>query len=171
MIVLNRVLSGVALVSAALILAPGSAHGQESGLPLGTPAPAALLQTLDGKSVNLATEAKGPAVIEFWAAWCENCEALLPSMKKAYAAYGSKVKFVAVAVSVNESVARVRAHVAKYKVPGEQLFDTRGDASDKWDVPATSYVVILDKSGKVVYTGVGGDQDMEKVVKKALNIT
>ncbi|MDB4917230.1 MAG: Redoxin domain protein [Gemmatimonadetes bacterium] len=127
-----------------------------------------MVATLDGKPVNLADIAKGPAVIEFWATWCESCEALLPAMKKAHAAYGSKVKFVAVAVSVNQSVARVKAHVAKYGVPGEQFYDTKGDATGRWEVPATSYVVVLDRNSKVVYSGVGGDQDIEKAVRKAL---
>jgi ribosomal protein S5 len=36
-------------------------------------------------------------------------------------------------------------------------------------VPATSYVVVLDRKGKVVYTGVGGDQDLEAAIRKALN--
>jgi predicted transcriptional regulator len=62
----------------------------------------------------------------------------------------------------------VKLHVVKYGVPGEQLFDTKGDATGKWDVPATSYIVVLDKRGKVVYTGVGGDQNIEAAIKKAL---
>ena len=148
--------------------APLVASAQESGLAIGSTAPSAMLQTLDGKTVDLATVAKGPAVIEFWATWCENCEHLLPAMKKAAAMYGSKVKFVAVAVSINQSVNRVKLHVAKYGVPGEQLFDTKGEASDKWDAAATSYVVVLDRKGKVVYTGVGGDQNIEAAIKKAL---
>ena len=37
-----------------------------------------------------------------------------------------------------------------------------------YDAPATSYVVVLDKTGKVVYTGVGGKQDVEAAVKKAM---
>ena len=82
--------------------------------------------------------------------------------------YGTRVKFVAVAVSVNQSVKRVQLHAAKHGVPGDQLYDTKGDATDKWDVPATSYVVVLNKNGKVVYTGVGGDQNIEAAIKKAL---
>jgi hypothetical protein len=35
-------------------------------------------------------------------------------------------------------------------------------------VPATSYVVVLDKAGKVVYTGVGGKQDLEGAIRKAM---
>jgi thiol-disulfide isomerase/thioredoxin len=108
-------------------------------------------------------------VIEFWATWCENCEHLLPAMQRASATYGCQVKFVAVAVSVNESPRRVQLHAAKYKVPGVQLFDATGDATAKWDVPATSHVVVLDKRGRVVYTGVGGDQDIDAAINKLRN--
>ena len=159
----------VATLAVALLLgAPLALHAQESGLPLGTMAPSATLQTLDGKTVNLATVAKGPAVIEFWATWCENCEHLLPTLKAVHAKFGKRVNFVGVSVSVNQSVQRVKLHVAKYGVPGVQLYDTRGDAAGKWDVPATSYVVVLDRSGKVVYTGLGGDQNLEAAIRKAL---
>ena len=166
---LARIRIAVALVAGTVALAaPHLARAQDSGLPIGSAAPSATLQTLDGKTVDLATIAKGPAVIEFWATWCENCEHLLPAMQKAQATYGSRVKFVAVAVSVNQSVNRVKLHAAKHNVPGEQLYDTRGDATDKWDVPATSYVVVLNKKGKVVYTGVGGDQNIDAAIRKAL---
>ena len=147
---------------------PRMASAQDSGLDIGASAPSAIVQTLDGKPVDLATIAKGPAVIEFWATWCENCEHLLPTMQKAAAKYGKQVKFVSVAVSVNQSVNRVKLYVAKHGVPGEQFYDAKGDATGKWDVPATSHVVVLNKAGKVVYTGVGGDQNIEAAIRKAL---
>jgi thiol-disulfide isomerase/thioredoxin len=156
------------LASALTFTAPGTVRAQDSGLELGTQAPSAVLHTLDGKSVDLAKVAKGPAVIEFWATWCENCDHLLPAMQRAQAKYGKQVTFVAVAVSVNQSPRRVQLHAAKYKVPGVQLFDTKGEATGKWDVPATSHVVVLDRRGRVVYTGVGGDQNIEAAIRKAL---
>lgn len=159
----------LALVAAAItVAAPRSARAQDTGLPLGSKAPSALVNTLDGRTVNLADVAKGPAVIEFWATWCENCDRLLPALKRAHATYGGKVTFVGVSVSVNQSARRVQLHVAKYGVPGVQLYDTQGNATGAWDVPATSYVVVLDKAGRVVYTGVGGDQDLEAAIRKAL---
>ena len=158
-----------ASVAALLALTgPRTASAQESGLDIGTMAPSATVQTLDGKPVDLAKIAKGPAVIEFWATWCENCEHLLPTMQKAAAKYGKQVKFVSVAVSVNQSVNRVKLYVAKHGVPGEQFYDAKGDATGKWDVPATSHVVVLNKAGKVVYTGVGGDQNIEAAIRKAM---
>ncbi len=168
MISLTPRLRRTALAVALLATTPMAARAQDSGLPLGTAAPSAVLQTLDGRTVDLAQVAKGPSVIEFWATWCENCEHLLPAMKRAQAKYGKQVKFVAVAVSVNQSPKRVQLHVAKYGVPGEQLFDTKGEATGKWDVPATSYVVVLNRKGKVVYTGLGGDQDIEAAIRRAL---
>jgi ribosomal protein S5 len=38
---------------------------------------------------------------------------------------------------------------------------------ERFLVPATSYVIVLDRNGKVVYTGVGGDQDLVAAVRKA----
>lgn len=142
---------------------------QDGGLELGAMAPGAAVQTLDGKPVDLAAViGKGqPAVVEFWATWCENCEALLPTLRAVEARYRGKVKFVGVSVSVNQSVRRVQLHVAKHGVPGVQLWDAKGEATDRWDVPATSYVVVLDRSGRVVYTGVGGKQDLEAAIRKA----
>ena len=157
------------IVAALTLAAPRLAHAQDGGLALGATAPSASLQTLDGKTVDLAQVTKGgPAVIEFWATWCENCEHLLPALQRAYTTYGNRVKFVGVSVSVNQSVKRVQLHVAKHNVPGVQLFDTQGQATDRWDVPATSHVVVLDKRGKVVYTGVGGTQDLDAAIRKAL---
>jgi thiol-disulfide isomerase/thioredoxin len=165
---MKTLLSALILTAAATFAAPGSVLAQDGGLEIGTQAPSAVLQTLDGKTVDLAKVAKGPAVIEFWATWCENCDHLLPAMQRAQAKYGKQVTFVAVAVSVNQSPRRVQLHAAKYKVPGVQLFDTKGEATGKWDVPATSHVVVLDRRGRVVYTGVGGDQDIEAAIRKAL---
>ncbi|HET7130774.1 MAG TPA: TlpA disulfide reductase family protein [Gammaproteobacteria bacterium] len=164
----RRTRFALAFITGALTFAaPRALSAQDTGLPLGSRAPSALVTTLDGRTVNLADVARGPAVIEFWATWCENCEHLLPALKRVHAAYGSRVKFVGVSVSVNQSPKRVQLHVAKYGVPGVQLYDTQGNATGAWDVPATSYVVVLDKAGRVVYTGVGGDQDLEKAIRKA----
>ncbi len=166
---LRRTRLAALLAGTMFLAAPRAAHAQDSGLPIGTVAPNATLQTLDGRTVTLAQYiGTGPAVVEFWATWCENCEHLLPALKRAYTTYGRRVKFVGVSVSVNQSPKRVQLHVAKYGVPGVQLFDTKGDATGKWDVPATSYVVVIDKRGRVVYTGVGGDQNLDAAIRKAL---
>ena len=156
----------VALLAAA-VASPAAA--QDIGLEVGTLAPAAKVETLDGQPADLAQYVgKKPVLMEFWATWCGNCHELEPSLKALHATYGSKVAFVGVAVSVNQSPARVKAYVAKNKLPWDQLFDRKGEASGAYDAPATSYIVILDGDGKVVYTGLGGKQDLEPAIRRAL---
>lgn len=144
-------------------------HAQDSGIEIGKAGPAAVVETLDGKPANLAHYVgKSPVLIEFWATWCPNCAELEPTLKAMHAKYGARVKFVGVAVSVNESPVRVRLFVQKHGIPGDQYFDRKGEASGAYDVPATSYVVVLDRMGKVVYTGVGGEQNLEAAIRKGL---
>jgi thiol-disulfide isomerase/thioredoxin len=142
---------------------------QDIGLELGTVGPSAKVETLDGQAADLADYVgKKPVLMEFWATWCGNCHELEPSLKTLHAKYGDKVTFLGVAVSVNQSPARVKAYVTKNKLPWAQVFDRKGAASGAYDAPATSYIVILDGDGKVVYTGLGGKQDLEPAIKKAL---
>ena len=139
------------------------------GLELGTVGPAAAVQTLEGQPVDLARYVgKSPVLMEFWATWCPNCAELEPTMKAMHAKYGDRVAFVGVAVSINQSPERVKLYVEKHALPWTQVFDRKGNASGAYDAPATSYVVVLDKAGKVVYTGLGGKQDLESAIKKAL---
>lgn len=161
--------SFLAAVIAGGFIFAAPAAAQDLGIELGSTAPAVVVQSLDGKSVNLGQYiGKTPMLIEFWATWCPNCRELEPHLKAVHEKYGNQVRFIGVSVSVNQSPERVKAYVAKHGIPGDQLFDRNGKATGAYDVPATSYVVVLDKSGKVVYTGLGGDQDLEAAIKKAM---
>jgi thiol-disulfide isomerase/thioredoxin len=150
-------------------VAPTVSRAQDMGIEVGSVAPGAKVHTLDGKDADLAQYmGKTPVLIEFWATWCPNCKELEPTLKSMAAKYGDRVKFVGVAVSVNQSPERVKTFVEKHALPGDQYFDTKGNASGAYDVPATSYVVIIDKSGKIVYTGLGGRQNLEAAIKRIL---
>ena len=164
---MNR-LFGIAL---ALSLSLGVAVSADAqvGIPVGTDAPGAAVHKLDGTGTDLAQYiGKQPVLLEFWATWCPVCKELEPKMLDLAKRYGSQVKFVGVAVSVNESPKRVKLYAEKYDYPYDLVFDTDGNAVTAYDVPATSYVVVIDKSGKVVYTGQGADQDLEAALKKVL---
>ncbi|HJR62270.1 MAG TPA: TlpA disulfide reductase family protein [Gemmatimonadaceae bacterium] len=153
-------------VAALAAARPGAA---QSLVGVGDKAPAAVVETLDGKKVDLAQYiGQRPVLIEFWATWCPNCKQLEPTLHAVHRKYAAQVHFIGVAVSINQSPRRIRQYVEKYKLPFEVLFDREGNASGAYDVPATSYVVVVDKTGTVVYTGSGGDQDLEAAIRKAL---
>jgi len=172
-------LAVAALVVAALapiLSVPGSLlpvptlQAQETGLPVGAKAPTStVVETLDGKSFDIGQYVgKTPMLLEFWATWCPLCKQLEPTMIDVAKRYGSKVKFIGVAVSVNQTPERVKLYAEKHGLPMEVYYDRKGAAADGYDAAATSYVVIVDKTGTVVYTGLGGTQNLEIAIKKAL---
>jgi len=161
-------LSFAAVVAAGFLVA-GPAAGQDLGIEVGSRAPAVTVHALDGKPVDLGQYiGKTPMLIEFWATWCPNCRELMPTLLDAEKKYGKRVKFVALAVAINQSPERVRRFLAAHPLPHDTFFDTEGKAAGAFDAPATSYVVVLDRTGKVVYTGLGGKQDLDAALKKAL---
>lgn len=139
------------------------------GIAIGATPPPVTIQDLDGRSVSLgAMIGKQPVLIEFWATWCPLCAALMPRIDSAYARHRDKVAFVAVAVAVNESPASVKRHLAREPHPWPFLWDVDGGAVRAFQAPSTSYVVVLDAKGKVVYTGVGDEQDIEAALQRVV---
>lgn len=159
-------------VAAALLalLAARPLPSQAGGIPLGTQAPSAMVETLDGAPLDLASYAgKGkPVVLEFWATWCPLCRRLEPVMQAARTKYGDRVTFVSVGVAANQTPERQRAHAEANRMTGEFVFDRHDAAQKAYTVLHTSYVVVLDAKGVVVYTGMGDAQDIDAAVRKGL---
>ncbi len=156
------------------LLAPAGAAAQDVlGLPIGTQAPAASVQDLDGKPVQLLDMiGKGkPTLLEFWATWCEQCEVLQPQLDRIQKEMGSQVNVIAVAVGVNQTPRRIQRHLQDHNPGYPFVFDARGDAVRKYQAMTTSIVMLLDKNGKVVYADVGPQQDLVGAVRKLLGAT
>jgi len=155
-----------------LAVLPLGAHAQSGGvsLALGTSAPAAALEDLEGAAVELNdyVEAGKPTVLEFWATWCEQCEALQPQFDRMQEMYGDDVNIVAVAVGVSQSVRRVKRHLEEHDPGYPYLYDKRGAAVRAYNATTTSIVVMLDRDGKVAYTGVGTAQDLLAAVESLI---
>jgi thiol-disulfide isomerase/thioredoxin len=152
------------------LLVPRGAHAQEQiGIAVGDTAPHVIVQDLDGNPVDLSTYVgRKPVLLEFWATWCPLCKALMPKIEAAHAKYGDKVDFLVIAVAVNQTPHAVRRYLESHEMPGRVLWDDEGQAVRGFMTPSTSYVVTLNAAGKVVYTGLGSDQDIDAAVARAL---
>ncbi len=163
---------GVVLAAALwCVVAVGPLHAQDDdvGIAVGATPAAPTIETLDGAPVDLAQYVgKKPVLLEFWATWCPICQALLPRMTAAHAKYGDRVTFLVVGVAVNESKSSIKRHLAAHPMPFQFLWDTNGNATRAFEAPSTSYVVVLDAHGRVVYTGTGSDQDLDAALQKGL---
>lgn len=141
----------------------------EAGIKVGSRAPAVVINDLEGKPVDLGTVlGQKPVLLEFWATWCALCKGLLPELDKVRKSYGDRVALYGVNVTVNDSKARIQRYLAEHHPPFQVLFDDKGAGVRAYDVPATSFIVVVDGTGKVVYTGSGEKQDLVGAVKKAI---
>ena len=158
------------LLGTVLALIPAAATAQRViDLDIGTVAPDMKLETLDGKPASLAPYlGKTPIFMEVWASWCENCEALAPRILEAKKKYGNQMRFIAVAVSFNQSQQRVKLHQERHKFDLEMFYDSKGEADGVYGVKATSTIIVIDKAGRIVYAGAGADQDIEAAIRKGL---
>jgi len=150
-----------------LLGGPTSAWGQESGLPVGSRAPAVVVKDLDGKPVDLGTYlGRQPVLLEFWATWCEVCKELMPRVAAAREKYGERVAFVGINVAVGQTPAEVRAWLKTHDVPFVVLYDDEGVSVRAYDAAQTSYIVIVDAMGRVAFTGLGTSQRFEAALAR-----
>ncbi len=163
----------VAIFAASLLVAAtaraSNAQETQIGIAVGEEASAVTIEDLEGNPIDLGEYVgEKPVLLQFWALWCPLCKALEPQMQAASATYGEQVEFLIVAVAVNQTQRRVRRHLERHEMAGRVLWDTDGRAVRAFMAPSTSYIVVLDAAGKVAYTGLGEDQDIEAAIKRAL---
>lgn len=162
-----------AIQSAALFLTlagASQARAQfDAGIPVGSKAPAVIINDLEGVPFDLGKViGTKPVLLEFWATWCSICKALLPELDRVHRTYGNRVELIGVNVTVNDSKNRIRRYLENHHPPFRVLYDDKGVGVRGYDVPATSFIVVVDRSGKVVYTGSGEDQDLVAAVRRAI---
>ncbi len=75
----------------------------------GAPLPPAVLQTLDGHTISLASLAGRPTLLAFWAPWCGVCKADSDNVSRVARWVGGRAQVVSVALAYDD-----RASVERY---------------------------------------------------------
>ncbi|HQR17120.1 MAG TPA: TlpA disulfide reductase family protein [Gemmatimonadales bacterium] len=151
----------------ALAVLVGAAPLAAQAPAVGSRAPVVSVHDLDGTPVDLGQWiGHRPVFLEFWATWCTSCRALEPAVRAARDAYGSQVEFIGINITVADPRDSVRAWVANTAPPWRTLYDDEGNSQRAYDVAETSYVVIIDRTGTIVYTGVGGAQSFNAALRR-----
>jgi len=114
-----------------------------------------VLRQLDGTPVPLAPLRGKVLVLNFWATWCGPCRELAPLVAQLAQQYANTPGVLVYAVNMDEDQSRVPDFVQreKSKVPvvySEGLGEFLG-------VNSIPTVIVLDRSGKIVYSAAGAD--------------
>ena len=113
-------------------------------------------------------------LVKFTATWCPACQAMIPELLEAYKKYHDKgLEIVSVYVGEREpnAAATVKNHVETKKLPwtilSESLTMKAGlpPQGDSFDVPWLPTILLVDKEGKVIATGLFGKTLKRKLEK------
>jgi thiol-disulfide isomerase/thioredoxin len=115
-------------------------------------------------------ESSGPVVVEFWATWCGTCVSALPKLaelERQHAAQGLSVLAVHVQKGAGDE-AQIRRFAEERELPFRVLLDSRGRATDAFDVGVIPTAFVYDAQGGLLWRGSPLDPGFESAVKGAL---
>lgn len=140
-----------------------------SQLCKGQAAPLFDVKTLNGKRIRLQDLRGKIVLLAFWASWCGECVAEIPTLKELYKAFGNDKRFVMIGLSLDHSAQTLRSFTKSQEMNWTQ--GVLGDWSQS-KIPslyAVSYIptmYLIDQNGIVVDVLRG--PKMHDAIKKAL---
>lgn len=134
---------------------PGEAPDTAPKLAIGTVVPDFTLKDSEGKEINLAKyRGDGIVVLTFLSKKCPVSHAYHPAIAAYAKDYGSKgVKFLGVRSNVTEETAEVATALKEQGITFPILDDPGYKLADAMDAMGTPHMYIIDKEGKLRYSG------------------
>jgi thiol-disulfide isomerase/thioredoxin len=113
------------------------------------------LAQLDGKTVSLDDFKGKVLLLNFWASWCSACMSEMPSIQKLYTTLKSEGLEV-IAINVDENPKSVVPVVTQKLGLNFKVFvDIDGILSQKFEVVALPYSIVVDRNFNVVWSEAG----------------
>jgi cytochrome c biogenesis protein CcmG/thiol:disulfide interchange protein DsbE len=136
------------VVVAAIVVAElASGGGSEA---TGRAAPPLPPKALRPPAVDLAALRGKPALVDFFASWCEPCAEEAPTLRELSASLGGRATVVA--VDWDDAGGPARAFVKKHGWDFPVLADTSGAAGEKYGLVGLPTSFVLDPRGRIVAT-------------------
>ena len=153
---LRNVFTGVAL-SIFLIASAGAAGLSGEKIK----APDLILQNPAGEKTHLSAYlGKKPVLLVFWASWCTICRDEIAELKKLNS------RLTVIAVNEGESAWKTKRFISMNGIDYQVALDPDGALAKAMQVPGVPACAVLDKSGLIVYRGLGLPENIESYAGK-----
>jgi cytochrome c biogenesis protein CcmG/thiol:disulfide interchange protein DsbE len=128
------------------------------------PAPPVSLATLDGRRFDLERQRGRLVFLDFWATWCEPCQASIPMVQHFKRTHpGVDV----LSVDVGEETALVRPFVTRFSMRDVAL-DPDQTVAHAFGIDGFPTLVAVDPTGRVRARWIGFDPDIERAMSEAV---
>jgi peroxiredoxin len=138
-------------------------------LSKGDSAPLFDVETLDGKRVRLQDLRGKIVLVAFWASWCGECVADIPTWKEIYKQFGDDKRFAMIGLSLDNSAQTVRSFTKSQEMSWTQgiLGDwSRSKIPSQYAVSFIPAMYLIDQNGTVAEVLRG--PKMREAIEKAL---
>ena len=107
-----------------------------------------------------------PTFLYLWATWCKVCSKDMKDVFKLREKFGDKIEVLGVAYK--NSPEEIAKYFSKREKKLKSYIDADGSVFEAFETNATPTVVIVDGSGKVLFSGYGSYRKYRKLLERAL---
>lgn len=114
----------------------------------------------DGKPITLSSLKGKVVLVDFWASWCKPCITEIPNLKELYKKYHKK-GFEIYSISLDRDRSSWVDAIDKYDLSWLHVSDLKlweCKAAIDWQVDAVPFTVLIDREGRVIQTGLRGEE-------------
>ncbi|MCW1938822.1 TlpA disulfide reductase family protein [uncultured Pseudomonas sp.] len=132
----------------------GERRAQHAGASLiGKPAPAAVLETIDGERIDLSQlYGKKPVYLKFWATWCVPCRQQMPGFEEVQQTLGDDIQIIAVNTGFSDDIESVRAYREELGLSMPIVVDD-GSLAAALNLRVTPQHVLIGRDGRIAHIG------------------
>ncbi|HUR88832.1 MAG TPA: TlpA disulfide reductase family protein [Ramlibacter sp.] len=150
----RRLCLGALAVAALSGGGPVAAQSLRKAWPAGKPTPALQLPAMDAAPWRLASERGHAVLLNFWASWCEPCQAEMPSLEQ-LALSQREGGLRVVAVNYREGEPAMKRFLAKVPLRLPVVRDADGAAARAFGINIFPSTVAIDRKGRARFIVVG----------------
>ena len=135
---------------------------ENTGLDIGNQAPDFILNSINGKNVQLSSfRGKKSVVVNFWATWCPPCREEMPAFEEIFTRNTDRLEILG--VNLQESERAINNFVKDVPVTFTLLLDPSSEVKKLYNVFTQPVTYFIDKEGIIVDKKFGPltEQEME----------
>ncbi|MDT3426914.1 thiol-disulfide isomerase/thioredoxin [Paenibacillus forsythiae] len=156
----------------AILPANGQTPPFESGAKAGLLAPSFTIQGENGVSYSVGGARDKAVLLNFWASWCDPCQAEAPELNQIAEKYKDTLDIYGINVTSYDYKANAERFVKKHKLVFPVMFDLKGEVYAKYNGSVFPTNVLIDRRGVISEIILGGltaeqlDGKLEKLMQQ-----